>query len=173
MRTLIIDQRFYEKSLDERMKKHPKIRLLHSSFVGLEENQPIVYSVTDEAFYGGVKEELLEEVLYGHSDELKIQTSRVFNVEMKKYISNLKYRDIVKKFLSMIDDESNIELDIKQLFSNFVVEDMTKKEVEDVLKIALIKTVLGPDLTVLMEAYGIKEVVKRYQEFLKQYKFRF
>lgn len=174
MRTIIIDKSYYNLSVDDLMKKYPKIRILHSNFLGLCEDKPVVYSINDEEFFGSIVENVLEETLLGHREEYHIQTSRLFDVSMKKYQSNPHYRNIVEIFVSCLEEMDCFDKDsIYKCVNNCIVKsDYEKDDVVNTLKYALIKTTLGPDLDVLLEGYGKKAVLRKYVEYLRSYRFR-
>ncbi len=175
MKSLIVNSNNYDTEISKLQKKYPKIKLLESSFTGLDESYPVAFRVPDGIFYANVTEKRLVDVITGHADDLIIQSARVFSVEMKKYISEPIYRKLVKDFLDILEDLSDFSspylvMEMNQFIKN---ENLVETEIINPLKMALIKTIKGPSVAVLLEALGKDESVRRIKDYLRNYRYRF
>lgn len=175
MTSLIVNCNNYDKELSIMKKEYPKTRLLESTFNGLDESYPVAFRVPDGIFYANVTEDRLRDVITGHADDLIIQSARFFSVDMKTYISEPKYRIYVKDFLELLEDFSDftspyLVLEINQYITKIGIDE---NDLINPLKMALVKTTIGPSLPTLMDALGQKECIKRIKEYLRNYRYRF
>jgi|LGOV01.1.fsa_nt_gb (2Fe-2S) ferredoxin len=174
MTTILIDLNNYDEDLEYIKKKYPKVKIINTTFVSMKESYPVVLRYPEGSFYGHVSIDRVSDVIGGYADDLKIQTARFFNVEMKKYISEEKYRLIVIEFFDYLDQISplvsdNISKGITTFSEKF---NFIELEVIDTLKMALIKTTKGPLLSDLIEALGKVETENRLNIYLNKYKYR-
>lgn len=175
MTIILLDPINYDKSIKNIIEKHSNVKVIHTIFSGIEESYPVVFRVPEGSFYGHVSTERLSDVIAGHADDLKIQTARFFTVEMKKFISEEKYRLMVIDFFDYLKginpiNSDNVSIEINNFCKEF---DYMEQEVTDSLKMALIKTTKGPLLCDLIEAFGKKETKNRLSVYLNKYKYRF
>lgn len=175
MTTILVDANDYDINIDTIIKKFPKVKVISTKYTGIEESYPVVFRVPEGTLYGHVSMDRMSDVIGGHANDLKIQTARLFTVEMKKFVSEEKYRLMVIEFLENFEQ-------IKPLESNVISDAITslckkhnflKQEVIDSLQMALIKTTKGPLLYDLIEALGKEETENRLIEYLQKYKYRF
>lgn len=175
MTTILLDPSNFDETLEDIMKKYPKVRIIQTTFSGIEESFPVVYRYPEGIFYGHVFNDRINSVIGGYADDLIIQTARTFTVEMKKYVSEEKYRLIVIDFFDYLADiiplESGIISEAISAFSHKFK--YLENEVVDVLKMALIKTTNGPLLSDLIETFGRQETKYRLKTYLNKYKYRF
>ncbi len=175
MVTILIDQNNYDESLEKDLKHYSKVKIVKTKFIGLDESQPVVFRVQDSTFYENVTIDRLIDVIAGHADDLKIQTSKTFDVESNKYVIELKYRQIVSKFLSQLTKLQDYNSDaIAKEIKTFCKENkFIEKEVNESLKMSLIKTIKGPLLVDLLVGYGKDESIRLIKKHLDFYKGRY
>lgn len=173
MTTLIIDKNHTDE-IETYKEKYKKVRILTSEFHGIDESFPVVFRVPEGIFYHQVSKKRLEDVIAGHADDLIVQSARVFSVEMKRYVSEPIYRKLVKEFFDILEDSTTFSSAYLVLELNqFVKEhDISQDMIVNPLKMALIKTIKGPSLPVLMDALGKQECLKRIEEYLRNYRYR-
>lgn len=175
MTSLIVDSSNYDTELSKYKEKYKRVRLLESTFTGLEESDPIVFRVPDGVFYANVSEDRLGDVITDNADDLIVQTARIFNVEMKMFVSEPIYRKYVKDFLEIVEDLTDfsspyLTLEINQFITKLNIKE---SDLTNPMKMALIKTTTGPTLPVLMDALGKKECILRIKEHLYNYRNRY
>jgi (2Fe-2S) ferredoxin len=141
---------------------------------GLDESLPVMIRFPGAVFYGRVPEERIMDVVKGHADDLKIQTARLYDVEMEKYFSEPIYRKTVQLFLHEFEDlDEFTPKKVKKLVNNFIEEHILKEHLSlEAIKMALIKTTRGPELDDLLLCFGQKESIKRLEQYLIDYKHR-
>jgi glutamyl/glutaminyl-tRNA synthetase len=174
MTSLIVDSNNYDNELSKYKEKYTNIRILESTFTGLEESYPIAFRVPDGIFYANVTESRLSDVISGHADDLIVQSARIFSVEMKKFVSEPIYRRYVKDFLEIVEDLQDfsspfVTFEINQFVTKF---NIAEDELINPMKMALIKTTIGPSLPILMDALGKKECIVRLKDYLYNYRYR-
>jgi len=150
-------------------------KVIESKCDKLEESMPVVMTIPDGTFYGRVTPDRILEVIVDTAGDLKIQTARLYDVEMEKYFSEAVYRASVFSFYKQINqlvkwDKENIIKNFEQFCKT---QTLSNTQIIDSLKMALIKTTRGPGLTELLEAFGKKEVCSRIENYLEKYKYRF
>lgn len=175
MVTVLLNRDDYGTDLDKIVLNDSNVKILDTTFTGVEENQPVIFRINDKSFYGPVTTNRIIDVIKGNADDLKIQTARLFNVEMMKYISELKYREIVKLFSSYITkiDQYDKDLITKEIYDFCQKNNFQEYDVFASIQIALIKTTRGPALADLIVGFGKKETEHLLNEFLTNYKHRF
>ncbi|MDC0558790.1 hypothetical protein OAO42_00110 [Candidatus Izimaplasma bacterium] len=175
MATILIDLNNYDENLEKEFKRHSKVKIINTEFINLDESQPVIFRMPDSTFYESVTLERLSDVIAGHADDLKIQTSRLFDVETKKYVSEFKYRQMVALFLPHIDEIQEYNRDsIAKTITTFSKENNLKEQdVIGALKMALIKTIKGPLLPDILEGYGKEKSEELIKKYLRSYKRRF
>jgi glutamyl/glutaminyl-tRNA synthetase len=169
MITVMIEKEAYDMTKQAMEEKFKKARIIETEFEGMEESSPLVYHVNQNAFYQFVSMKRLQDVISGYADDLKVQTAKLHNVEMMKYMSESVYRKIVQDVLNKIEDNQPIT---KEYLEKFVKNGIRMDEVTSALKMALIKTTKGPNVFDLLEALGTKESLIRFEAYLKNYKYR-
>ena len=151
------------------------VTVIETTCPELEESMPLVIRIPENEFYQRVSVERIIDVIRGHAGDLKVQTARLFDVSMKKYISEPKYRQLVKDFRREVDTlekwNSDTILKVIEQLSNG--DKVKRLDLVNAVKMALIKTTKCPPLEVVMEAYGKKEFFERIQSYLVNYKYRY
>ncbi len=178
MTTLICCDEGKFNEFEKQLEKMDKVKIIKTKCFGLDELQPVVLKLPEGIFYGNVTTDRMKEVAYGSAGDLKIQTARLFDITMKKYMSESQYRDIVNQFrkgILSIDELTidNIEKLIKEV-SEVIIDDYLLKDfdVTNSIMVSLIKSTKGPDLVTLVYYLGKNEVIKRIDAYLSKYKHR-
>jgi len=157
----------------EKLSKY-NVNIIDSSCDQLDENLPVVVTIPEGTFYAKVTPERIIDVYRGHAADLKIQTARLYDVDMEKYMSEPKYRKIVQSFYTHMDqitewDSAHLKAALDQ-FATLHKE--LKLHVFSAIKIALLKTTRCPLLEDVLEALGKEEVEQRLEDFSTNYKAR-
>jgi glutamyl/glutaminyl-tRNA synthetase len=158
------------KDFKELEQKYKNSVVIESDFIGIEESGPLVYRVDDDTFFGEVTENDLAQILLGHKDELRLQTAKIFDVEMKRYMSEPTYRKILAKLLDTIKNTDMMYDDL--LFEYSKESSFDLDVIMSVFKMALIKTTKGPSLFSILEVLTKEEVIKRIEKYLYDYRYR-
>lgn len=174
MTTVLICSDYYSDELSYYREKYPNITIVESKCSDLLESQPVIFRVPEGRFYHHVTKDRFVDVLSGHADDLLIQTGRLFSVEMKRYVSEPKFRSYVKGIVDILSDlkeftSSNIE---KTLASYAKDKGIVLDDIVHPIKVALVQTTKGPELKYIMEALGKKIVLKKVKNYLHNYKYR-
>lgn len=150
------------------------VEYIVSSCEGLDESLPVIIRFPDAVFYHRVTEQRLMDVVRGHADDLKIQTARLYDVEMEKYFSEPVYRKTVRLFLHELEDlEEYSPKKLEKVVHAFIEDHVLKDHLSlDAIKMALIKTTRGPEVLDLLLCFGLKESIKRLEQYLIDYKHR-
>jgi len=174
MKTLIMCQGELSKKEKDVLAKHPNVQVVLTDCTELDESQPVVFKLPERVFYGHVSHDRLVDVIVGRADDLKIQTARLYNVEMGTYQSEPKYRKFVTKFKEELEELSEFKAgQIRKEIKSFCAKhDLDDRDIVNPLKIALIGTTKGPDLSDVMELLGAKESFNLIDNFLSNYKYR-
>ena len=175
MTTILLDPDNYDENLEDIIKTHRKIKIIETKYSGIDESFPVVFRYPEGVFYGHVFSDRINDVIGGNADDLIIQTARTFTVEMKKYVSEEKYRLMVIGFFEYLDQIKPFVSDVisKGINTFSIKHKYLEKELIEVLQMALIKTTKGPLIADLIEAFGKAETEKRLKKYLKLYKYRF
>lgn len=174
MVSLLIDSKFYEKNLEQIKKDFPKTKIIETKFSNLEELNPIVLRIPNGTFYKNVPYNRIVDVIAGRGNDIKIQTARLFNIEMKKYMSEQVYRKHVKVFMNELlkHDDFNREV-IREIITNYIAKmDITYNELVNPLMMALIGTTKGPQIADLLLAFGKEDAITQIKNYLDKYKHR-
>lgn len=174
MTSLIVDSSNYDGELSKYKEKHKNVRVLESTFTGLEESNPIAFRVPEGIFYSNVTESRLRDVMAGYADDLIVQSAKIFSVEMKRFVSEPIYRKHVREFLEIIEDLKDfsspyLTLEINQFTTRLKINE---DDLVNPMKMALIKTTIGPILPVLMDALGKEECIDRIKDYLYNYRYK-
>ncbi|QMS84391.1 hypothetical protein [Candidatus Xianfuyuplasma coldseepsis] len=152
--------------------KDSKHKILFSSCDQLEESLPVVVTLPDINFYGHVSPKRLPELFHNSADDLKIQTSRLYDVEMEKYLSESQYRKVVIALQHRLEDLTSWTLEsLQRTLDDFLqTQSMQSHIVIETIKMALIKTTKGPDVISLLYGLGQQESLRRMSHYLQYYK---
>jgi len=174
MRTLVMCQDELSKKEQNILAKHPNVQVVLSPCDELDESQPVVFKLPEKVFYGQVVPERLVDVIVGRADDLKIQTARLYNVEMGKFQSEPIYRKLVQQFKEELEELTEFSATKLRKEIKAFVKSKNVKEWDLIapLKIAVFGTTKGPDLSIVMELLGQKESLKLVDTFLSNYKYR-
>lgn len=149
-------------------------KIIDSTCDGLYENLPVVVRIPDGTFFSRVTPERIVDVYHGHADDLKIQTARLYDVDMEKFMSEPLYRKVVQAFALEIDhietwDSSHIASALEHFYTT---QTMKKELVNNAIKVALLKTTRCPLLLDVLTAFTKDEVTKLLEDFSSNYKRR-
>lgn len=149
-----------------------KHKIIFSDCEQLDEQMPIVVTLPNIEFYGHVSPKRLPEIFHDGADDLKIQTARLYDVDMEKFLSESQYRKLVISFEHIIEDVDTWTTEtLQQLLDEFVARQTQQKHVVlEALKMALIKTTKGPTVLSILEAFGQKQTLQNIHQYLHKYK---
>lgn len=160
-------------SFEEKIKKNNH-KIIYSICNQLDESMPVVLRIPDGTFFARVTPNRIQEVIADRADDLKIQTSRLYDVSMEKYLSEPVYRKAVQSLYTQLEHLSNWEKAslLKELETLYSTQHLSSELISNAIKMAIIKTTRGPELVILLEEFGKQEVLLRFNEYLNKYKNR-
>lgn len=170
--TLLFCTKKLSKQEQEAIDKYPDVDVILTKCEQLEESDLVVCQLPDIIFYGHVTPDRIKDIIFRRADDLKIQTARLFDVAMKTYKSEPKYRTMIWALYDELSDlstwnEESIKDLLKEMKHQFK---LSKQDVEYAVKMALIKTTKGPQAVDLLVGLGwkkIKELLDDYKAFFK------
>jgi len=150
------------------------VNIMDSTCDQLDESLPVVLRVPEGDFFGRVTPERIVDVYKGHAFDLKLQTARLYDVNMEKYMSEPVYRKTVQAFYAYMDhiekwDSEHIKLTLDEFVKT---QKLAKEHIMNAVKMALVKTTRAPLLEDLLVAFGKEEVEQRLEDFSVNYKSR-
>jgi len=140
----------------------------------LELMGPVIVRIPEGDFYGNVTLDRVYDVARDNAGDLKIQTARLYDVEMEKFLSEPKYRKVITELSFVIAGVNSWDKDtIHEALNGFYpTQELSKAFVDQTIQMALLKTTKAPEALALLLAFNKKEVEKRFSDYLKYYKNR-
>lgn len=172
--TLLFCAKKLSKKEQEILESFPNIDLILTRCEELDESDRVVIQLPDITFYGHVTPDRIRDILIKRADDIKIQTARLFDVSMKTYRSDVKYRALVWDLYDELEDLSKWnEVSIKDVLKVLQKEHkLSKKDTEYAIKMALIKTTKGPEVEDLLVGLGWSKIKELLDEFKSHNKYR-
>ncbi len=143
----------------------------HSSCMDMCESGPNVFILPDAKLYGRVTSKRIDDVLKGLGEDLLYNPLDVYDEVMyQEYLNDPMHRRTVKLFRWHLDKHDDLSVaSIREMISVF----KSKYDVKGIkftypVKLALIKTIKGPDLPKLIHYLEKKATMKLLDDFLKK-----
>ena len=156
-----------------KLKKY-NIDILESECTHLDESNPVVIRFPEGIFYGRVTQDRIIDIIKDRADDLKIQTARLYDVDMEKYLSEPMYRKIVQAFHAFVKECDKWEKkSLKKALDDFYDnQSLPEETIKEAIKMALLRTTRGPHLDETLRAFGKTETLARLSHYLQNYKHR-
>jgi len=146
------------------------VEFTHSACMHMCDDGPNVFTFPDLKMYGHVDKSRLQDIISGNSDGLEYD-DEIYNLEInKQYSLDPMHKRTVKLFRWHLAKHDDISVrGIERMIGTF----MKKYDVEGIdfsypIKVALIKTIKGPDLPKLINYLGKNSTMILFDEFLKK-----
>ena len=131
----------------------------------------MVFTLPEELFYADVTKERLPDIIMKSADDLLIQSADLHDVsnQVKKY--DLLTKTVVQLCLKHLQKQTPQNI---QDWEHFIAEiNVRGNKIEDLLRLVLLNTVIGPDLSKILYGLGRPEVKRRLEAYLHNARNRF
>jgi glutamyl/glutaminyl-tRNA synthetase len=165
--TLLFCAKKLTKQEQEIVATYPNVDVILTRCEQLDESNRVVIQLPDITFYGNVTPDRIKDILIRRADDIKIQTARLFDVSMKTYRSDVKYRSLVWDLYDELEDLFDWNEDaIDDILTSLQHHHkLSKQDTEYAIKMALIKTTKGPKVEDLLVGLGWKKIKELLDDF--------
>ena len=150
------------------------VHFLHSTFVGMDDREPIVLTLPDTKFYHNVTKDHITDLLAGRLASHRYQKDELYDKSMEIYRTDPMHRRTVKLFRYQLEKMDSLDWrSIREVLPMFEAKyDVSGENVSFPVKMALLGTTKGPRLPKLIDFLGREDVYDRIDQYLLDNKYR-